>query len=372
MRYSRSAQASGAAVILGEESLALHPVVLCGGSGTRLWPASRPGRPKQFLPLTGPNSSFQETLLRLRGLDAATPIVVTGPDMTDAVWAQATAVGVEPIVLVEPAPRSSGPAAAAAAAFVRDTDPEGVILLLAADHHVGEADRFRDAVASAAKAASEGHIVTFGVKPNRPATGYGYILAGDAAGEGVFAVKAFVEKPPEDVATRYVAEGRLWNSGNFAFRADVLLEEMAAFEPDIVQAALAAVREARRDAAMVRLGAAAFGQAPAKSIDYAVMERTSRAAVAPVDYSWSDLGAWPAIREAGEPDGNGNVVSGEARLIDVKGSLIRTDGPFVAAIGVENLAIIVDGDSVLVCPLDRAEEVKAIAEALNKSPSSRP
>lgn len=344
--------------------MALHPVVLCGGSGTRLWPASRPGRPKQFLPLTGPNSSFQETLLRQAGLDAAPPIVVTGPEMTEAVWAQATAIGVEPIVLVEPAPRSSGPAAAAAAVFVRDQDPEGVILLLAADHHIGQPEQFREAATIAARAAQDGHIVTFGVRPDRPATGYGYILPGDAAGEGVRSVKAFVEKPSEEVAIGYLAEGRLWNSGNFAFRADVLLEEMAAFEPAIVEAAEAAVREARREAAVISLASEAFERSPSKSIDYAVMERTSRAAVVPVDYAWSDLGAWPAIREAGQADADGNVVSGEARLVDVRGSLIRTDGPLVAAIGVENLAIIVDGDQVLVCPLDRAEEVRAIAESL--------
>lgn len=352
--------------------MALHPVVLCGGSGTRLWPASRPGRPKQFLPLTGQNSSFQETLLRLQGLDAATPIIVTGPDMTDAAWAQAAAVGVEPIVLVEPAPRSSGPAAAAAAAFVRDLDPEGVVLLLAADHHIGEPDRFRAAAATAARAAAEGRIVTFGVKPDRPATGYGYIQPGEALGGGVFAVRAFVEKPREDVAIGYVAEGRLWNSGAFAFRADVLLEEMAAHEPRIAQAALAAVREARRDAALVLLGEEAFARAPSRSIDHAVMERTTRAAVVLADFTWSDLGAWPAIREAGKPDSDGNVVAGEALLSDVRGSLIRTDGPLVAMIGVENLAVIVDGDNVLVCPLDRAEEVRAIADALKQTPSSRP
>jgi mannose-1-phosphate guanylyltransferase/mannose-6-phosphate isomerase len=351
-------------VILGEESLALHPVVLCGGSGTRLWPASRPGRPKQFLPLTGPNSSFQETLLRLEGLEAETPIVVTGPGMTDAAWAQAAAVGVEPIMLVEPGPRSSGPAAAAACAFVRDLDHEAVVLLLAADHHIGEPERFREAARLAAKAAQEGFIVTFGVKPDRPATGYGYILPGDAVADGVFAVQTFVEKPQEDVAIRYVAEGRLWNSGNFAFRADVLLEEMAAFEPDIVHAVLASVREAKRDAAMVLLGAEAFEQAPVKSIDYAVMERTERAAVVPAGFTWSDLGAWPAIRDAGAKDADGNVTEGEVRLSDVRGSLIRTDGPLVAAIGVESLAIIVDGDAVLVCPLDRAEEVKALVERL--------
>jgi len=349
--------------------LALHPVVLCGGSGTRLWPASRPGRPKQFLPLTGPNSSFQETLLRLRGLGAETPIVVTGPAMADEARAQAKIVGVEPVLLVEPEPRNSGPAAAAAAAYVRSVDPDGVVLLLAADHHVGEPEKFCKAARLAAQAAEAGRIVTFGVKPDRPATGYGYILPGEPLSEGVFAVQAFVEKPDLETAKRYLSEGRLWNSGNFCFRADVLLSEMASFEPAMAEAAEAAVRDAARDDGVVRLDQQAFGRAPAKSIDYAVMEHTRRAAVVMADFTWSDLGAWPAFRDAGERDANGNAVTGETRLVDVKNSLIRSDGPLVAAIGVEGLAIIVDGDSVLVCPLDRAEEVKAIAESLNEKPS---
>ena len=344
--------------------MALHPVVLCGGFGTRLWPASRPGRPKQFLPLTGPNSSFQETLLRLAGLGAERPIVVTGPAMADEARAQAKAVGVEPVLLIEPEPRNSGPAAAAAAAYVKALDPEGVILLLAADHHIGEPEKFCKAARLAAQAASAGRIVTFGLKPDRPATGYGYILPGERLSEGVFAVQTFVEKPDPETAKRYVAEGRLWNSGNFAFRADVLLAEMAAFEPAMAEAAEAAVRAASGDGGVLRLDPQAFARAPAKSIDYAVMEHTKCAAVVMADFTWSDLGAWPAIRDAGEPDANGNVVTGEARLVDVKNSLIRTDGPLVAAIGVEGLAIIVDGDAVLVCPLDRAEEVKAIAEQL--------
>jgi mannose-1-phosphate guanylyltransferase len=344
--------------------LALHPVVLCGGSGTRLWPASRPGRPKQFLPLTGPTSSFQETLLRLRGLGAETPIVVTGRAMADEALAQAKALGVEPILLVEPEPRNSGPAAAAAAAYVRMSDPEGVVLLLAADHHVGEADKFCKAARLAADEAQAGRIVTFGVKPDRPATGYGYVQPGEPLGEGVFAVEAFVEKPDAETAARYVAKGRLWNSGNFAFRADVLLNEMAAFEPEMAGAAQEAVRDARQEAGRLYLDPAAFARAPAKSIDYAVMERTKRAAVVMADFTWSDLGAWDAIRNAAVPDADGNVTSGDVRLIDVHGSLVRTDGPTVAAIGVENLAIIVDRGNVLVCPLDRAEEVKALAQQI--------
>jgi mannose-1-phosphate guanylyltransferase/mannose-6-phosphate isomerase len=344
--------------------LALHPVVLCGGSGTRLWPASTRASPKQFLPLTGPHSSFQETLLRLKGLAAEAPIIVTGPAMTEAAWAQAAAIGVEPVVLVEPAARNSAPAAAAAAAFVRAMDPEGVVLMVAADHFIGEPGKFVEAGHIAARAARAGHIVTFGIKPDRPATGFGYIRPAEAVGEDVYAVESFVEKPDAETAARYLAEGRLWNSGNFCFRADVLLEEMAAFEPAIYEAAEAAVREAKRDAGVVYLDEAAFCAAPAKSIDYAVMERTRRAAVAPADFSWSDLGAWKAIREASTPDADGNAVSGEVRLIDVRGSLVRSDGPLVAAIGVENLAIIVSGEAVLVCPLDRAEEVKAIVDSL--------
>lgn len=342
--------------------MALHPVVLCGGSGTRLWPASRPGRPKQFLPLTGPNSSFQETLLRLRGLGAETPVIVTGPAMAEEARRQAQAVGVEPVLLVEPEPRNSGPAAAAAAAYVKAADPDGVILLLAADHHIGEPDRFCDTARRAAKAAEDGRIVTFGVKPAFPATGYGYIQPGEPVGEGVFAVQAFVEKPDLETAKRYVTEGRLWNSGNFAFRADMLLSELATFESDMAEAAEAAVQDASRKGAVVRLNAEAFARGPAKSIDYAVMEHTKRAAVVMADFTWSDLGSWLAIRDAGGRNADGNVTTGDVRLVDVRGSLVRTDGPAVAAIGVENLAIIVDGGHVLVCPLDRAEEVKRLAE----------
>lgn len=342
--------------------MALHPVVLCGGSGLRLWPASRAGQPKQFLPLIGPRSSFQETLLRLEGLDAEAPIVVTGPEMAAAATSQAAEVGIEPTVLIEPAPRSSGPAAAAAAAFVMQSDPDGVILLLAADHHIGEPERFREAARIAAGAAGEGLIVTFGVKPDRPATGYGYIAPGEAVSAGVFAVKSFVEKPDAETAARYLTEGRLWNSGNFAFRADVLLDEMAAFEPAMVQAARDAVAHATHDGGQTRLGEAAFSAAPVKSIDHAVMEHTSRAAVVPADFSWSDLGAWSAIHAASDKDADGNAVTGPAMLSGVTGSLVRTDGPLVAAIGVEGLAIVVEDGVVLVCPLDRAEEVKGLAQ----------
>ncbi len=344
--------------------MALHPVVLCGGSGTRLWPVSRPGRPKQFLPLTGERSSFQETLLRLEGLGAEPPLVVTGEAMAADVWAQATAVGVEPVVLIEPQARNSGPAAGAAAAFVRETDPEGVVLLLAADHHIGEAEVFRQAALTAARAAGEGLIATFGVSPDRPATGYGYILPGAAAGEGVFAVESFVEKPDLATARGYLAEGRLWNSGNFAARADVLLAEMAAFDPAMAEAVTASAREASREGGMVRLDPAAFARAPARSLDHAVMEHTRKAAVVPAAFTWSDLGAWPAIRAATALDEAGNAVGGDVHLIDVKDSLVRSDGPTVAVIGVEGLAVVVDGGHVLVCPLHRAEEVKAIAEKL--------
>ncbi|HEX6859846.1 MAG TPA: sugar phosphate nucleotidyltransferase [Caulobacteraceae bacterium] len=344
--------------------MALHPVVLCGGSGTRLWPASTSATPKQFLPLTGPCSSFQETLLRLKGLAAEAPIVVTGPAMTEAAWAQAAAVGVEPVVLVEPVARNSAAAAAAAAAFVRTIDPEGIVLMLAADHHIGEPDKFVQSVQTAARAARAGRIVTFGIKPDRPATGYGYIRPAAPLGDGAFAVESFVEKPDLETALRYLDEGRLWNSGNFCFRADVLLEEMASFEPAIYEAAEAAVGAATREAALIYLDPAAFSAAPARSIDYAVMERTQRAAVVPADFTWSDLGAWKAIREASVADPRGNVTSGEVSLLDVTNSLVRTDGALVAAIGLDNVAVIVHGGSVLVCPLDRAEEVKAIVERL--------
>lgn len=344
---------------------AIFPVILCGGAGTRLWPASRPDRPKQFLKLLGAYSSFQETLLRVRDLaEARDVIVVTGPAMVEMVREQAEEIGASITVLIEPQARNSAPAVAAAAVHVEHLDPDAVMLMLAADHHVGQPAAFREAARTAAAAAEQGLIVTFGVRPTGPATGFGYIHPGEPVGQGVFRVAAFVEKPDLETARRYVAEGYLWNSGNFAFRAATLLDELRRFEPSVAEGAEAAFANAVAEPGLVRLDAAGFTRAASISIDYAVMERTDRAAVVPAAFDWSDLGAWDAIWGASPQDGAGNAAQGDVTLVDTSGVLARSTGPFVGVIGVSDLMIVAEPDAVLVCRRDDAQAVKALVDGL--------
>jgi mannose-1-phosphate guanylyltransferase/mannose-6-phosphate isomerase len=344
---------------------AIFPVILCGGAGTRLWPASRPDRPKQFLKLLGAYSSFQETLLRVRDLaEARDVIVVTGAAMVEMVREQAGEIEASITVLIEPQARNSAPAVAAAAVLVEHLDPDGVMLMLAADHHVGQPAAFRDAAQIAAVAAEQGLIVTFGVRPTGPATGFGYIHPGEPVGQGVFRVAAFVEKPDLETARRYVAEGYLWNSGNFAFQAATLLEELRRFEPSVAEGARAAFADAVVEPGLVRLNAAGFTRAASISIDYAVMERTDRAAVVPAAFDWSDLGAWDAIWGASPQDGAGNAAQGDVTLVDTTGVLARSTGPFVGVIGVSDLMIVAEPDAVLVCRRDDAQAVKALVDGL--------
>ena len=347
--------------------MSLYPVILCGGSGTRLWPASRPDRPKQFLKLIGDSSSYQETLKRLREMPGAEePVIVTGRNMLEQVLRQAAEIGVRVTVLVEPEARDSGPAIAAAAAYIQTLAPKGVMLMLAADHHIAESEIFQQAATVAAKAAGDGHIVTFGVEPTDPATGYGYIRPGAPLENGVQRVDAFVEKPDRKTAEKYLTEGYLWNSGNFAFRADVLMEEMAEFEPTIAQAARESVDWARRDGQALWLDRDAFAGAAKKSVDFAVMERTRKAAVAPAGFTWSDLGAWDAIWDASPRDEAGNSASGDVQLIRTEGVLVRSNGPFVGVIGVTDLLIVAEPDAVLVCRRDDAQSVKTLVDKLKE------
>jgi mannose-1-phosphate guanylyltransferase/mannose-6-phosphate isomerase len=346
--------------------MATYPVIMCGGSGTRLWPASRPARPKQFIPLVGERSTFQEAVLRVRGLvDARPPLIVGGAGHADLIRADLQAIGIEAVVLLEPEPRDSAAAVAAAAAWIVDADRDGVAVLIASDHHVPDADAFRAAGDAAVAAARTGFIVTLGIRPTAPATAYGYIRAGAALGPGeARRVDAFVEKPDAAGAARYVADGYLWNSGNFVFPAALLLDELQAHAPGVADAARAGVREASPHSGALLLSDA-FRRAPKTSIDYAVMEKTVRAAVVPVGFAWSDLGAWDAVHAASKRDGSGDSVIGDALRIDTRNCLIRVaDGMTVAAIGVENLAIVVENGQVLICRLDRSQDVKAVTEAL--------
>ncbi len=347
---------------------AIYPVILCGGSGTRLWPASRADQPKQFLKLIGDYSSFQDTVLRVASLPGRAEIViVTGGAMVEFVLTQTAEIGVPVTVLVEPEARDSAPAVAVAAAYVQSRDPDGVALMLAADHYIAEPEIFGEAAVTAAKAAAEGWIVTFGVKPTAPATGFGYIRPGEALLEGsVSSVAAFVEKPDRATAEAYVADGYLWNSGNFAFKADMLLRELDAFEPTVSAAARACIGLLTITDSVARLDKAAFAGAAKISLDYAVMERTKKAAVVPAAFSWSDLGAWDAIWDAFPKDGAENAVSGDVTLIDCERVLARSTGPFVGVIGLKDIVVVAEPDAILVCHRDVSQAVKTLVDGLKR------
>lgn len=344
---------------------AIVPLIMCGGAGTRLWPASRANRPKQFLPLFGPASTFQETVRRVS--DPARfgrPIVITNGQYRFLVAEQLAAIGVEADILLEPERRDSGPAIAAGAAFARRRDGDVLVAALAADHVIDDAAAFAAVCAAAAPAAAADRIVTFGVRPTRPATEYGYIRAGAALGAHLFEVERFVEKPDAATAQAYLAEGYLWNSGNFLFRAQLLLAEYRRFEPDSAAAIEQAIETAGRDLGFVTLGAQAFGRAVAKSIDYAVMERTSHIAVMPVSYGWSDVGSWHAVWELSERDAAENAAQGPAFFMDASRCYVATEKQLVALHGVENLVVIATADAVLVAPRDSADALRLLVGKL--------
>lgn len=325
------------------------PLIMCGGAGTRLWPSSREGRPKQFLALFGPRSTFQETMLRVSDPTLfGRPIVITNAAYRFMVLEQLAEIGIEADVLLEPARRDSGPAIAAGAAFAEMGDNEAVVLALAADHVVADKAAFLAACREGLIVADAGHIVTFGIKPERPATEYGYISPGKAIEGDVRAVRAFVEKPDPETAARYIADGYLWNSGNFMFRAAMLLNEYRGVDPGSIDVVTEAVKKAGRDLGFVTLDPNAFGSAKAISIDYAVMEKTSHAAVVPVSCGWSDVGSWHAVWELSDKDGNGNSAHGVAIFEDSRNCSVSSDGAVVALEGVDNIVVVSTQDAVLV------------------------
>ena len=338
---------------------------MCGGAGTRLWPASRENRPKQFLPLFGPLSTFQETVRRVSDPALfAPPIVITNGQYRFLVAEQLAAIGAEADVLLEPARRDSGPAIAAGATYAPRRGGDPVVVALAADHVVSDPAAFAKVCAAAGEAAADDRIVMFGVQPTRPATEYGYIRPGPAIQPGLAAIERFVEKPDADTAARYVAEGYLWNSGNFVFRAAFLLEEYRRFEPDSAAAVAAAIEASGADLGFVTLDADAFGRATAKSIDYALMERTARAAVMPAAYGWSDVGSWQAVWELSERDASGNAAQGAAVFVDAHGSYVATDKQLVALLGVDNVVVVTTDDAVLVARRENADGLRKVVGTL--------
>ncbi len=339
--------------------MTFYPVIMCGGAGSRLWPASRPRRPKQFLALAGQRSLFQETVLRVapmitRDSDARRLIVVAGTSYADAIAAQLAELEIAATLLLEPEPRDSGPAMAAAAALVARRDPDGVMAIIASDHHIPDAQAFRDALTQAALEAGRGRIVTLGIAPTEASSAYGYICP---AGTGLTAVERFVEKPNANTAALYVSEGYLWNSGNFIVSARTLLAELDVHAPEMAAAARASLPP-EPDHDTVRL-TEAFRAAPRLSIDYAVMEKSDLTSVLPVTFDWSDLGAWDSVLATG------TGASGLHIGIDSETCLVRApEGMVVATIGLKSLAVIVEPDAVLVADLGRSQDIKSLVERI--------
>ncbi len=353
----------------GSRKALIHPVVLSGGSGSRLWPLSREHYPKQLLPLIGARTMIQDTALRVAGHSGfAQPLIVCGHEHRFLIAQQLQDTGITPAAIVlEPFGRDTAAAAAVAALMVADQDPEGLVLLMPADHSIADPAGFREAVATAAPAARGGAIVTFGIVPSRPETGYGYIKRGGPLADhpGVFAVDSFVEKPQLETAKQMLAGGQhLWNGGLFLFSAATLAQELAAHAPEILKACRAAVSGGQTDLDFFRLEVEAFSSSPAISLDYAVMERTDRAAVVPVDFGWTDVGSWTVLWELAEQDAAGNAAIGNVILHDTRNTYARSDGPLTAVVGLDDLLVVTVNDAVLVCAKDRAQDVKAVVERL--------
>ncbi|WP_422027256.1 mannose-1-phosphate guanylyltransferase/mannose-6-phosphate isomerase [Pyruvatibacter mobilis] len=346
---------------------AIRPIILSGGAGTRLWPTSRALHPKQFMPLTSERTMIQETALRVSDSERfLPPVVVCNEEHRFTVASELQQVGISPEVeVLEPVGRNTAPAIAAAAALCAAHDPEELLLVLPADHHIARPDLFLDVIAQGAGLAEEGKLVTFGIVPDAPETGFGYIRAGEAAGEGGFAVDAFVEKPDADTARSYLdAGGYFWNAGIFLFRADRMIRELEALAPDIWRHAARAVTTGRLDLDFLRLSAEAFELCPSDSIDYAVMEHTKDAVVVPADIGWNDVGSWTALWDIGDKDAHGNVVSGDAVMQETQNTFIRAESRLVATIGVDDLIVVETSDAVLVARRDKVQDVKAVVARL--------
>lgn len=348
----------------------IKPVILSGGSGSRLWPLSRSKYPKQFLPLIGEKSLFVQTLERVGenyGFEA--PLVVANEHHRFIINEQAEKLGLalDP-VLLEPVGRNTAPAVAAAAILAARENPEALLLFLPSDHVILDTPGFHKAVAVAATAARSGKLCCFGMTPSRPETGYGYIAAGDAVAgvDGAFMVSAFKEKPDEATAQSYLDAGTYsWNSGMFLFRADVILEEFKRLRSDILEATEAALAGAATDLNFLRMRESDFKAVPSDSLDYAIMEHTDKAAVVPAEFGWSDLGSFSALWGASAKDEGGNVSHGDVMMEDTRNSYIyQGDGMLVATLGVEDLVVVTTDDAVMVASKDRDQDVKKLVDRL--------
>ena len=339
----------------------IQPVIMSGGSGTRLWPMSRQAKPKQFLKLRGSESLFQQTLLRLSGDGFAQPVIIAGEAHRDHIEHQAREIGIAlAAIIIEPEARNTAAVAAAAARWAQTNQPDALILLAPADHHIEDPDGFRERIVRASDPAKAGRIVTFGIKPTEPHTGYGYIECAAQIADDAYAVAAFHEKPSRDVAQNYLEKGGFyWNAGIFLFSPEIMIQELKALAPGVFEAVDDAFSASQQTGVTLHLDGPAFSKSPSTSIDYAVMEKTSLAGViAPVDVGWSDIGAWTALST---PDD-------EPRIIEINSSntIVYTDGPVVATIGVSDLVIVATEHGVLVAAKDQAQDVKEVINTLKE------
>lgn len=344
----------------------IRPLILCGGSGTRLWPLSRDTMPKQFIALNGERSLFQQTVLRVtEGTSYGRPVIVTAKAHRYEVERQLDAIAAEATILLEPEGRDSGPAILAGCLHLADESRDALALVLACDHHIGRPDAFHRSIREAEAIARDRYIVTFGMKPSAPATGYGYIEMGDTLSSYVAKVKRFVEKPDAGTAASYIAAGFLWNSGNFLVLPDVVVSEYERLDVDSFRAVSGAYDHAT-GAGRSRLLASTYGAAVRRSIDYAVMEKTSLAAVLPTDWDWSDVGTWDAVWAIGKGDADGNVIDGDVETLASSNCLVRSKGILTSLVGTKDLVVIVEQDAVMVADRRSSSSVKTLVENLTK------
>jgi mannose-1-phosphate guanylyltransferase/mannose-6-phosphate isomerase len=343
------------------------PVILSGGSGTRLWPLSRKQYPKQYLPLVGDNTMLQETILRLNGLDnLADPMIVCNADHRFLVAEQCQQIDIEnPVILLEPVGRNTAPAIAAAALQSFKQTDDAVLLVLSADHVIQDVEAFHQAINIAIQQAQAGKLATFGIVPTDANTGYGYIKSSVDSNNGAHEVEEFVEKPDLETAEKYLEQGNyLWNSGMFMFKATTLINELTVHSLDIVNSVSDAVNNAEQDLDFIRLDKKAFESSPSDSIDYALMEKSSNVVVVPLDAQWNDVGSWSALHDIGTKDANGNVIKGDVIAQDTTNTYINATHHMVAVVGVDNLIVIDTPDATFIATQDKAQEVKFIVESL--------
>ncbi|MDF2493508.1 mannose-1-phosphate guanylyltransferase/mannose-6-phosphate isomerase [Sphingomonas sp.] len=340
------------------------PVILSGGSGTRLWPMSTSERPKQMLPLTADQTMLQLTAMRAVGDRFEAPIVVANARHVEMIDAQLAAVGCRPqAVILEPLGRNTAPAIALAALCA--SDAAAPLLVMPSDHVIHDVDAFHAAIEAARPLVEEGWLVTFGITPDSPETGYGYIKVGEMVADRVHRVDRFVEKPPRDAAEAMLESGdHVWNGGIFLFRADAYLDALARFEPAMLDAVRRSVADGERSGSYTRPAALAFSEAPNQSIDYAVMEKSDQVAVVPVTMGWNDVGSWDALHSISARDDSENAIRGEVIALDSTNCLVRSDGARIAMVGVKDLIVVASGNDILILPRGRSQEVKSLLDAM--------